>query len=154
MGTSTNGLIFYGVALEEDYEFPWSGDREGDIEEWWIYDVLGYKPSFEIYDASGEYIDGVKPDNDIISNYHGEKREFLKSNPLPIEIQNYCSGDYPMYAIAVKGTVIEACRGYPVTINPSDLVVTQEQRDTLVGFCARHNIIIEEPVWMLASYWG
>lgn len=53
MSTSTDGQICFGVVFEEDYEFPW--DDENNFEKWW-QTVNGFKPSFEIYDDKGEYL--------------------------------------------------------------------------------------------------
>lgn len=32
---------------------------------------------------------------------------------LPVEMVNYCSDEYPMYVLAVRGSVQECRRGYP-----------------------------------------
>ncbi len=155
MSVSTDGQISYGVAFDEDFEFPWSEARESDIAAWWIYDVLGFKHSTEIYaDTKSGYVGDVKPSEDVIDSYYKEKREFENAYPLPVEVVNYCSGDYPMYILAVPSTVKNASRGSPETFDPKELTVTDAERDALLKFCADHGIIHEEPAWMLTSYWG
>lgn len=149
MGQSTNAEISFGIAFEEDYEFPWSGE---DIGDWWR-NQSGFKHSFEIYNDEGNYIDGKEPSAEVVSRYLAEQWEFDKLHPLPVELVNYCSGDYPMYIISVPQVGRLARRGYPVTFQPSDLVVTDEQVKTLIEFCK--NAGLEgEPSWYLSSYWG
>lgn len=155
MGTSTNGQICHGVAFEEDFEFPWDAEHDGDIDSWWLYGVHGFKHSFEIYDANGNHLNGKQPSAEDISRYFKESREFVDANPLPVTLVNYCSGDYPMYAIAVPRTVINAFRGDPTEFDPAALTVTDAERDALLSFCADHGIEVpSEPKWLLTSYWG
>src|SRR5687768_12176248 len=107
MGTSTNGEISYGIAFDEDFEFPWDDDDgEGDLENWWLA-VNGYKPPFEVYDENG-YIGGKRPSEEKLSEYFAAQRSFQAAHPLPVELVNVCSGEYPMYILAVKETVLTA----------------------------------------------
>lgn len=151
MGTSTNGQICYGIAFDEGHQFPW----RDDIEHWWLFDVLGFRHSFEIYDNSGNYLDGVRPPQAVISQYYGEKFQFAKNNPLPVSPVNYCSIDYPMIILAVPSTLRACGRGTPLEFNPEDLQVSDEERQALLGFCQEHNIEVpDKPMWHLSSYWG
>lgn len=155
MGVSTNGQISYGISFEEGFEFPWSEERGGDIDAWCIYDALGFKHSTEIYaDTKSGYVNDVKPSDDVITAYYKEQHEFENAHPLPVEIVNYCSGEYPMHVLAVPSTVKTAKRGFPTKFNPSELVVPDDERDALLTFCADHGIVHEEPAWMLTSYCG
>ena len=113
MGTSTNGQICYGVAFEDGYEFPWDADYDGDIDAWWIYEVHGFKHSVEIFDTAGCYLNGREPSPDEVSRYFKEIRDFSEAHPLPVKLVNYCSGDCPMYALAVPSSFIRAGRGCP-----------------------------------------
>jgi hypothetical protein len=169
MSTSTDGQICYGIPFE-NLDFPWEGKYEGDIEKWW-QDVNGFKHSVEIYsdtDKSG-YIDGQKPKQSVIDTYYKEEREWLKTNPLPVELVNYCSGGAPLYILAVPESFKSNSRGFPLEFNPAELQVTPEQRQNLIDFCekylgekiAKHNDeeyndvkITLEPKWYLTSYWG
>ena len=154
MGVSTNGQICYGITFDAGYEFPWDlDDYQGDIEEWWLCKIHGYKPSFEIYDAKGNYINGKTPPEEEINRYFAEKHEFAKTRPLPVELINYCSGDYPMYALAVPGTVVTALRGDPTEFEPAALMVDAEKLAALMRFCAAHGLE-GEPRWLLTSYWS
>lgn len=157
MGVSTDGQICYGVILDEDEESPWQDEIfDGDIDEWWVYYILGFKHSFEIYTQAGEYINGVEPSKDRINQYYQEKRDFEQANQkLPVELVNYCSGDYPMYILAIPDTCNSARRGYPEKFNPGKLTVTSEQIQVLLDFCEKYAIKYKgEPAWYLSSYWG
>ena len=154
MGTSTDGQICYGIAFEEEFEFPWDGDYD-DIDEWWIYGVHGYKPSFELYDSDGGYLDGREPSKEETSRYYDERRAFAEAHPLPVELVTHCSYDYPMYILAVKGSLISNSRGFPVEIAPSSLSVADADRQALLRFCVDHGIEHDdEPKWLLTSMWG
>jgi len=151
MGQSTNAEISFGIAFEEDYEFPWSGE-DNDIETWWR-EQNGFTHSFELFDDEGNYIAGKEPSAELVELYFAEQREFDKRHPLPVELVNYCSGDYPMWIIAVPYVGELARRGYPVTFVPSELTVSDAQVKALVDFCK--NVGLEgEPSWYLSSYWG
>jgi hypothetical protein len=151
MGQSTNAEISFGIAFEEDYEFPWNGF---DIEDWWR-EWCGFINSFEIYDEEGNHIDGKEPSAELVELYFAEQREFDKRHPLPVELVNYCSGDYPMWIIAVTEAGRLARRGYPVAFNPAELVVRDAQIAALVDFCKFYDLVGEgPPSWYLSSYWG
>jgi len=161
MGTTTNGVICYGIQFDEDTEFPWD-DKEyegenydGDIDRWWLYDVLGFKHSFEIYGDDGNYIDGKEPSTEDYLAYAAESRTVTDANPLPVELVNYCSANVPMYILAVPSTIKRALRGYPTWFDPVDLTVTDDEKAQLLAFCNTHGIVtLAEPQWWLSSYWG
>jgi hypothetical protein len=157
MGVSIDGEISYGIAFPEEFEFPWDEDEEseGDIDNWWL-DVNGYKPPFELYDEEGGYIGGSRPPQEHFNACYEAERIFLTEHPLPVELVNVCSHEYPIYIVALKGTVITANRGFPQSFDPASLIVTDEQRNTLIEFCRTHNIDTgdAEPKWYLSSLWG
>lgn len=154
MTVSTDGQICFGVLLEKDHKLPWdNGDYDGWIESWWM-DVQGYKRPFEIFNESGNYIGGMKPPEDKRREYYDHQHTFEKAHPLPIKLVNYCSGDYPMYILAVPGNSKRASRGYPESFDPAELTVTQEEVDALLQFCDDYGIEHDEPKWWLSSYRG
>lgn len=154
MGTSTNGQICFGILFEEDFEFPWSDAEDGDIENWWIYQVHGFKHDIELYDEKGEYLDGKKPSAEDMEKYYGPKRAFEAAHPLPVELVNYCSGDCAMYILAVPNSTITARRGYPEEFQPERLTVTEQEIKVLTDFCEQHGIEMpSEPKWYLSSLW-
>lgn len=152
MGQSTDAILCYGVEFEEGYEFPWDqGDWKGDFERWWAEGVRGFKFSKQVYGES-DRLPGVT-DADV-SNYWGEYYAFLKANPLPVELVHHCSGDYPMYILAVTGTVTTASRGYPKVIERTPRTGAEKAED-FHQFCNEHGIELDKPLqWLLCSYWG
>jgi hypothetical protein len=154
MGTSTNGQLSFGVAFDEDFEFPWSDEKyEGDIEEWWR-DVRGFVNPIECpFDDRGDYKPGINTDSPVISEYFAKQREWETANPIPVELVNYCSGDYPMWIIAAKH--MENCRGTPQKVTMEFIRDTDEAFQRLSEFLDKYGIESEnEPDWWLTSYWG
>lgn len=157
MGVSTDGQLCYGANFEEA-SFPWDDESkyEGDIEAWWR-DVNGYKRPFELYDESGEYIDGVEPDKSKISEYYNHSSEWDKENPLPVSLVNGCSVDYPTWILAVPGTEETASRGYPQKLGdmPLDLTVPLDKLKAFIEFLEEHLEYNRENCgWWLSSYYG
>lgn len=155
--SSTDGQICFGILFEEDTEFPWDNvELYDDIQDWWIYSVHGFRHSFEMFDNNGNWIGGDPWPDEEINKYYAEQRQFEKNCPaLPIERINYCSGDYPMWILAVPDTYHMASRGCPEEFLPGDLVVTKEQKEELIEFCHTHGIeFTGEPAWYLSSFWG
>lgn len=153
MGVSTDGQICFGIVFEEGTEFPW----EGDIEDWWLREVKKFRNTRELYNEDGGYLNGVVPTEDEIGDYYQERREFMKNNPCPVSLVNYCSGDYPTYILAVPSSVKVCSRGFPTKLRVEDFVVTEKQIQSLKDFCSEHGLQVgpdEEPAWWLSSYWG
>jgi len=153
MSVSTDGQICYGVVFEDGYEFPWG--RFDGVEEWYYKEIKPFIPIAEIYDENGEYINGIRPDEETFKWYCQQKREWKEKNPLIFELVNYCSGDCPMYILAVKSTFISCSRGYPLEIEPESLNVKESDKQKLLDFCAQYNLKFESgPSWYLSSYWS
>lgn len=153
MGISIDGQICYGIVFDDEYEeFPW---EEYDLEDWWL-EQCGFKPPIEIYTDDGEYVNGICPDQEVIDEYYRYGREFKKNNPMPIEMVNACSSDYPVWIMAVSGTIMGASWGYPEAFDPEKLIVTEAQKKDLIDFCNKYGIDItdKEPKWYLSSYKG
>lgn len=151
MGQSTNGQLCYGIILEEGYEFPW-GEGDGDEVQWWLYDVCGYKNPFEIFDEDGNYIGGLKPNRKKIEEYFERQREAEEKNPMPFVLVNYCSGDVPMYILAIPSTKKSASRGFPKEVTSLDL--DEKDKERFLDVCKKHFGVEEDPQWYLSSYWG
>lgn len=159
MSISTDGQICYGILLEEDITFPWQDESYGGlIEDWYCYGVLGFKHPFELLDSHGDYIDGIKPSEERLTQYFQEKRDFLKKHPpLPVAMVNVCSWNNPVWIIAISESVIEANRGDPTVFRPMDLAENAPLKWnlTLTDFCKTHKIPFEGyPQWYLSSYWS
>lgn len=154
MSISTDGQICYGVLFEDGQIFPW--DEDGDIEDWWVYKALNFRHSVEIYTKNGEHEKGIVQEQ--IDKYFDEKHDFVKNNKLPVELVNYCSGDYPSYILAIPSTYKNCSRGYPQEFEPKDLIVNQEEEKALLDFIANYVEVDKDtevqPKWYLSSYWG
>lgn len=155
MGTSTNGIIGFGVPCDEECEFPWDAEEfEGDVETWWRHEN-GFVDIHNPWTEDGKYAAGWTKNDPRFDAYYNHRRAWLEANPVPIEAENYCSGDYPMYAITIPGVGAFCRRGDPATFDPSNLVVTPEQISALKSFLDKYSIEHNgEPRWLLMSYWG
>jgi hypothetical protein len=146
MGVSTDGQICFGILLNE--ETPWEVvDDDGekiyeDIEDWWL-EIKGFNPPVS-YAENWE-------------QWYEYKKNFKKENPLPVTLVNACSGEYPLWILAISVTLIEANRGCPVAFDPAEELITWPNNvKILTDFCQEHEINIgdETPKWWLSSYWG
>lgn len=156
MGISTDGQICYGVIFEEGYEFPWDcKEYEYDIEVWWLKTVIKFKPSIELYDENGNYLNGLEPTPAEFSKYYNERRVAFEKNQLPVKLVNYCSSEYPVYILAVPNTYFVANRGYPTNFEPELLQVAPHERQALTDFCEQFSLEYSgAPAWYLSSYYG
>ena len=150
MGQSTDASICYGIPFDEGTEFPW--DDYDDFDDWYLYEVLGYKPSIKLYDDDGEYINGVRPAQNLIDKVYDEKEVFIENNPkCPVELITHCHHEYPMYIIALRDTEQTANRGTVEEVNP---LITHNP-NIITEFLQKYNIeYTQEPKWLLYSYWG
>ncbi|MHC4121838.1 MAG: hypothetical protein ACYSWO_30575 [Planctomycetota bacterium] len=155
MGSHPDATICYGIAFNEDYEFPW---EEGDLEsfeEWWLKEQGYVNPHPFPYTPDGQRKSGITREDAMV--YHGHKRTWLKENPPPVRLVTGYSSDYPFYVLAVPGTVDTAHEGGPLPIDPNLMVVTTEERLALIGFCATY---VDPEAdkwisgWLLTAYYG
>jgi len=137
MGVSTDGQICFGNVYEDGFEFPWDAG-DGDLEDWWRKQN-GFDQSKD-YPAEGWLEYG---------------KEFEAAHPCPVELVNYCSGEYPMWMLAVPSTCKSSSRGYPEKFQPSELVVPEAELKAFHDFCIKYDLVPEEDAaWYLTSYWG
>lgn len=156
MGQSTDGQICYGVMLgsEEDIALPWDG--YDDVDDWWLYEVLKFKHSFELFDDNGEWINGVEPPQKLIDEYFAERRVFVESNPKPpVVLVNGCSSSYPVWIAAVPASCQRANRGYPKKFDPDKLVINDKDRLALIEFCDEYELEYDDdPFCMMMTHSG
>jgi hypothetical protein len=159
MGVSTDGVISYGIPFEEGFKFPWDDPAfDSDIEKWWK-DVQGYAPLHDdLWDENGDYGEGYTGEK--LEEEQDHERAFMKTHPLPIAIENYCSYDCPMYMITLSRGLTNR-RGYPEEIDVGMFDVGSEERKSLIDFCEEYIKPCEgyempelDPKWYLSSYWG
>ena len=140
MGQSTDGILVYGIDFGEDFDSERFVDADGDQDfEGFIHLERGVSPIMDV--ESTTYRDARwNAQKEAVKNY-------------PIELVKYCSGNYPMYVVAVPGTKIRASRGDAKIITPDRLRVTNEQETALKGWCEQHDIKWSQPHWLLCSVW-
>jgi hypothetical protein len=63
----------------------------------------------------------------------------------------HCSGECPMYFVAIDGTVTTANRGYPKVVHTSRPSTEWDKR--LKAFCKKHSLSHSKPDWYIASMW-
>lgn len=158
MGQSTDGQICYGFLFEEGHVFPWDDEKYDGPEEWWR-EVNEYEnPEPNPFTPEGEYAEGFTDDDPRTKAYFKHIRYWEEDHPLPFEMVNVCSGDFPQYILAIPGTVTRANRGYPVEINPISL--GDFSVEMMQYFCISMEKFGHgpksgaEPAWYLSSYWG
>ena len=143
MGQSTNAIIAYGFDLGEELPQSLQIAREEDSDfEWESFLIADYGIEVPTWQP-GQY------------EAYSEARKTALTQ-VPVDVIEHCSGDYPMYFLAVRGTDITARRGYPERLpprRPHDFV-SQAQIDALYAFCKRHDIEWQEPGWHIFSMWN
>lgn len=144
MGVSTDAIIAFGFDLGE--ELPESleqllSDADGEIDEALAADMGLTLPN---YDAVGYEAWSAARDE--------------ATAQLKIDLISHCSGDYPMYFLAVRGSDKKARRGFPTALCFQNLGSDEFQSngsiDALRSFCERHSIEWQEPQWYIFSMWG
>ena len=155
MGTSTDAIICIGYDLDEDHELPW-GEEESeheDVDDWWR-EYSGFKAKCFKPFVEGGYAPGVDRGDPRIGEWFAEKRAWDEDHPLPVEVVWHCSYDYPMYVVAIPGSVVTASRGEALDV--SDLYQpTPEDIAALKAFMRLIGVEPEgEPKRILCSMWG
>lgn len=74
------------------------------------------------------------------------RREALDA--CPVDLVRYCSWDYPMYILAVRGTEISASRGNIREVDPEELLVDPRKITAAREWLAQFDIEFE-PRWLL-----
>jgi len=150
MGRDATAFLCYGISFPDEwYEFPW-GDR--DIEDWWIDDVLGWKPPFRLFDANGDYINGEKPAAEKITEYFSSRRELKRANPIPVTLVFHGSDECAYYILATPNSVQSAYWGEAKQIGAT-LLYDEAEHDALLDFCKQWELEGDGPGWWLAARW-
>ena len=138
MSQSTDGILAFGFDLGIEDEQP-------------LEHLLG-----EDFDDLDDFLAseaGIPPWNhDSPEDYWNQKNAALAASP--VELVSHCSGEYPMYILAVRGTYKNASRGYPEVLTPDYFTVPQEKINAARKWCEDHKVEWQEPSWILASMWN
>lgn len=138
MGISTDGILVYGIAYEDEGELPeflvdWAEENDTDPGDF------------------DDYLDSISG----LPNYGEPGHDFSAQRAwretCPVDLVRHCSYECPMYILAVRGTEITARRGYPQVINTLD--VSGYKIDAFNAWCKERGIV-GEPKWYLCSMWG
>jgi len=139
MGISSDGILFYGVALDEDN--PFSGKDVEDIAGAW--NNKHGCPKLSYRDASKAEWEA----------WCEEKAKWEKTGS-GIRIGCHCCDSYPMEYVTLIAHEHTASQGYPEEIDLAKLAPTQEQKDSLREFCEKHGIDCSKLGWFLVSWMG
>ena len=165
MGVSTDAMLCRGIEIPEGYVFPWNkededGNCDKGCEDWWLYGICKYKPSFEIYDDTGNRLAGFTESD--MNKYYEEMFAFKTANPMPFEVVYHCSAEYPMYIIAIPKTTITSSRGDVTELDMEFFYKnsSKDVDDAFVELCKKYFPSDEDyeinykPGWLMVSYWG
>lgn len=139
MGQSTDGILVFGFDLGVEDESP---DFLGEFDD--LTDLLSDEAG--LTEWRNDFTDAQS------SAYFKTRRELEAA--CPVDIVLHCSGDYPMYILAIRGYEYSASRGSPEIIEMDKLIVDDAKIQAAKEWCEAHGIEWQEPKWVLASYWG
>ena len=146
MGTSTDGILAFGVNFGDEDDFEETCPSR-------LAEILQSEDGLEDYIVESSGIGQWSEDftSEESEGYWSRRVDILKDSP--VEEVMHCSSDYPMTILAVPGFVRRANRGYPLDIKPESLVVPQGKIDAFKAWLAQHGVE-DEPRWILCSFWG
>jgi len=144
MTISSDGILFFGIELGDDYDNEWPWEQVGDEEEWeaFVAEKLGVKKPDVPYEGNEA----------VHSAYWDAKRDIIK--PLDCEIGLHCSYDHGMLYVALKSKNLTASRGSPQVVTEDFMKITSEDIQKLKEFCKLAEIEWQEPKWYLTSLYG
>ena len=82
--------------------------------------------------------------------YHG-------TNEDGVCLVRHCSGDYPMFILAIPDTETRAWRGHPKLVPVAELPFSPDWDPTLLSYAEKHRLEISgnaKPGWWLCSDWS
>ena len=145
MGTSTDGIVFFGMTKEVE---------EGAPDEWpnnWC--ISDYELAYGRF-IMGEEFDDVDSIYDLPEEQRQRIRDHMKE--WPIEVDYHGSSDYEIPYIYIKGSREFSKRGYAAKLNISEMesFITEENKNLLRSFAEKMHFKLDEPDWYLVSYWS
>lgn len=132
MGTSTDAIIAYGFDIGEEKPAFLEGVEDSDL---------------------GNYL--VKKAG-LPEDTPWQKRAELEKT-CPVEIIEHCSGEYPMYFLALRGSKVKASRGFPVNIEELEEKMSGSSSKDKVElaelWCQENGLETKTFAWHLFSMW-
>lgn len=147
MGTSTNGILAYGIDLGEDFGFDYDEPQPA-----WIDDEDDEAPETVLLAANGftEPEPDITTDRDGWRSWRSRQRDAKKD--LGVELVHYCSGDVPMYILAAKH--FEVYRGDTEEVDFDLPKNANERLAWALDVLGLDKFKDQRPKWLLASWWG
>lgn len=157
MGKSTNGILAYGYNLGGD-EGGWQIIEAGEYGDW-------EPPWFPDDDEDNDFMSaamrvlrasaGFTETDWRADGFYERERE--ADARLGVELESYCSGDYPRWLLAAH--VITVYRGSVKEIDFADLERQRTEGDWDGKLAAAIQALgitpkQDRPKWLLVSYWG
>ncbi len=160
MGISSDGCLYYGFAIAdengcgemtdvdlakffgltlEEYEEDEYGDEYEDFD----FDEYLYKDAGLAARSDEE----TKEERDA----RWEAQDQIKNN-CPVSLEMFCSYDYSMYILTIKGYGYSVARGSTAEI--TSLAVDADKVDAAKEWCEKRGIKWQEPKWLLCSLYG
>lgn len=140
MGSSPYGRLSFGVAFEEDFEFPWSDfDKYDDnITNWWL-DVSGYVQPPELH---------------CYESIYDSKKKWLDLNPMPVGLVRRCSYDESSYILATLTMGVEWDETLRLDLEQLAINIETDTK-IITDFLNKYKIKYEvNPSWILSSFYG
>lgn len=145
MGTSTDAILFWGIAYKEDELLEDDVDLYDRWEERYCA-TQGLPDPGEISDE--EYAKpGVRERH---LEYLSKKEALLRE--LAVELDTHCSAEYPIPFVAIKEATVVTKRGYISEIGSLDVDPSWEPK--LRAFCEVMGLPWKEPGWRQVAWWG
>lgn len=135
MGQSTDAILFYGFLFEGEDELPEFITDAGFDD---FYEYVKSQSMLPMYGEPGHSFEA--------------QRKYREA--LPVDLVHHCSGDYPMYGLAVNGTVMTAHRGTPITLENGLPDVADDMEQAFMSWAAERGIDAPDPKWILCSNWN
>jgi hypothetical protein len=139
MGISSDGILVYGIDFGEEMPNP---EWEEHDEEFDLDDLIAEEAGLPVWRENMT--------NQESTEYWAKKRELVAA--CPVEMVYYCSYDYSMHILAIRGTRLKASRGYAEEVPTFE--VDAEKKDAFKQWCESHGVEYSEPKWLLCSMYG
>lgn len=132
MGVSSDGMLYFGFQVGGEDEAPeWLENTEDRDFDTFLIERAGMSYGGTPYDERKKVIDSC-----------------------PADLGLFCSYDYPMYVLMVRGAKHRVSRGHLKEIGAAELAVDQAKIDAFKEWCETNGIEWQEPKWLLCSMYG
>lgn len=160
MGTSTDAILFFGVALpdpeSDDFiPYPWKNEDDDEDDERDEWDFLAAKLGVVHPDLPH---DNWTPEHEAAYAEYSKRRNAIRAS-FGCTIGYHCSDEFPMLYVSVNHREITANRGYPKEIDPEKLAVLDRDKEKVREFLLALGYTAEQIEgwrigWHLVSWWG